>query len=213
MIEYKSISLANQVYEKLELNILSGVYKYGEIITENKLAEELGVSRTPIREALGRLAQDNLIADSSKGTVVLGITEKDINDIFCVKKRIEVMSITWACDNIDDEGLEKLKDILEQQEFYVTKHDASKIRLLDTDFHETLYDYSGSPIIKSILSPLHKKLLKFRQASLQYQSRMIESVDEHRAIYEALCEKDPKKVEECAKKHITNAGKNIQKGL
>ena len=78
MIDYKSVSLANQVYERIENNILNGVYEQGEIISEVRLSEELGVSRTPIREALARLQSDRLIGDSPAGTVVLGITEKDV---------------------------------------------------------------------------------------------------------------------------------------
>ena len=87
MIDYKTISLANQVYERIESNILNGVYEKGEIISESKLSEELGVSRTPIREALARLQNDLLIGDSPAGTVVLGITGKDVEDMFVVKRR------------------------------------------------------------------------------------------------------------------------------
>ena len=70
MIDYKSVSLANQVYERIEKNILNGVYAKGEIISESKLSEELGVSRTPIREALAKLESDLLIGDSPAGTIL-----------------------------------------------------------------------------------------------------------------------------------------------
>lgn len=76
MIEYKTISLANQVYDRLEYNILSGAYAPGEIISETRLSEELGVSRTPIREAMAKLAHEKLIKDSPQGTVVVGVTGK-----------------------------------------------------------------------------------------------------------------------------------------
>ena len=88
MIEYKSVSLANQVFERIEYNILSGEYAIGEIISEKRLAAELGVSRTPIREALSRLLEERLVADSPNGTVVLGITDKDVDDAYEVKRRI-----------------------------------------------------------------------------------------------------------------------------
>ena len=78
MREFKTTSLADQVFERLENDIIQGVYQKGEILTELKLVDQLGVSRTPIREALRRLEQERLIADSGKGTVVLGITEDDI---------------------------------------------------------------------------------------------------------------------------------------
>ena len=82
MIEYKSVSLSNQVFEKIEYDILSGKYKIGEIISEKRLSSELGVSRTPIREALGRLSEEGLVGDSPSGTVVLGITDEDVDDFY-----------------------------------------------------------------------------------------------------------------------------------
>ena len=89
MAEFKTISLATQVFEKLEEDIITGVYPRGEILTELKLVEQLGVSRTPIREALRRLEQERLIAESGKGSVVLGITLEDLVDIMDIRQRIE----------------------------------------------------------------------------------------------------------------------------
>ena len=135
MIEYKSVSLANQVYEQLEYSILNGTYAIGEVISEKRLAEELGVSRTPIREALSRLAEEDLVADSPAGTVVLGITDKDVDDAFEVKRRIEIMATRWAAKSMNQEQLKAMKDIIDQQEFYAQKDDDEKVRDLDTEFH------------------------------------------------------------------------------
>ncbi|MDR9824827.1 GntR family transcriptional regulator, partial [Vibrio sp. FNV 38] len=81
MREFRTTSLADQVFEKLENDIILGVYPRGEVLTELKLVEQLGVSRTPIREALRRLEQERLISDTGKGSVVMGITEEDLLDI------------------------------------------------------------------------------------------------------------------------------------
>ena len=89
MAVLKSISLADQVFEKLESDIISGVYPRGEVLTELKLVEQLNVSRTPIREALRRLEQERLIRDSGKGSVVLGITLEDLEDIMDIRLRCE----------------------------------------------------------------------------------------------------------------------------
>ena len=80
MIDYKSMSLANQVFETIERNILNGVYPQGDVLSESRLSEELGVSRTPIREALTRLETEKLISTTPMGAVVLGITDKDVKD-------------------------------------------------------------------------------------------------------------------------------------
>ena len=81
MADFRSTSLADQVFDKLENDIIFGIYPRGEVLTELKLVEQLGVSRTPIREALRRLEQERLIADTGKGSIVLGITEEDLMDI------------------------------------------------------------------------------------------------------------------------------------
>ena len=206
MIEYKSVSLSNQVFEKIEYDILSGKYKIGEIISEKRLSSELGVSRTPIREALGRLSEEGLVGDSPSGTVVLGITDEDVDDFYEVKRRIEILAVCRACKLIDEDGLRDLENIVEHQEFYAMKGDTAKIRDLDTDFHATLYKYCGSRVLEKILLPLHRKIIKYRSASLKSsKNRQLESIKEHREIYGALKEKDESKLERLMKNHIENA--------
>ena len=211
MIEYKSVSLANQVFETLEKSILDGTYAIGEIISEKRLSEELGVSRTPIREALSRLAEEDLIKDSPNGTIVLGITDKDVDDAFEVKRRIEVLATRWAANIIDEEHLNQLKEILDQQEFYAQKDDTEKVRDLDTEFHDVIYDACGSPVLRGILSPLHHKMLKYRKASLDKENRIIDSVDEHKAIYEAIASGQSDKVETLMLVHIDHAYQGMKK--
>lgn len=206
MIEYKSVSLSNQVFEKIEYDILSGKYKIGEIISEKRLSSELGVSRTPIREALGRLSEEGLVGDSPSGTVVLGITDEDVDDFYEVKRRIEILAVCRACKLIDEDGLRDLENIVEHQEFYAMKGDTEKIRDLDTDFHAKLYKYCGSRVLEKILLPLHRKIIKYRSASLKSsKNRQLESIKEHREIYGALKEKDENKLERLMKNHIENA--------
>ena len=195
MIDYKTISLANQVYERIESNILNGVYEKGEIISESKLSEELGVSRTPIREALARLQNDLLIGD-----------------MFVVKRKLEVIATVMAAQNISDKGIEALRDVLDQQEFYAGKDNADKVRDLDTEFHDIIYDECGSTIFKAILSPIHHKLMKYRQASLCHEGRIMHSVEEHKDIFEAICNRDAAKVEGLMLTHVVHAYESIMQG-
>ena len=102
MAQFKTVSLADQVFEKLEDDIITGVYPRGEILTELKLVEQLGVSRTPIREALRRLEQERLIRDCSKGSLVLGITAEDLEDIMNIRQRIEGLSAYYATENLTE---------------------------------------------------------------------------------------------------------------
>ena len=121
MIEHKTISLADQVFDHLENDILSGKYQRGEILTESKLSAELGVSRTPIREALRRLEQEHIIEESGKGSVVIGINEKDLEDIFMIRKSLECQVAALAAKNRTEEQLKQLREALEFQEFYLNK--------------------------------------------------------------------------------------------
>ena len=89
MKDFRTVTLADQVFERLESDIIQGVYPRGEVLTELRLVEQLNVSRTPIREALRRLEQEHLIADTGKGTVVLGITAEDLVDIMDIRCKIE----------------------------------------------------------------------------------------------------------------------------
>lgn len=211
MIEHKTISLADQVFEHLENDILSGKYKRGEILTESKLSAELGVSRTPIREALRRLEQEHIIEESGKGSVVIGISEKDLEDIFMIRKSLECQAAALAAQNRTDEQLKSLKETLEFQEFYLSKNDPDQIKLMDSRFHESLYKLSGSTAFYDTLVPLHKKIQKYRRASLESSSRATASVAEHRKIYEAIEAKNTALAAKYASEHVENAYKHIMR--
>lgn len=211
MIEHKTISLADQVFDHLENDILSGKYQRGEVLTESKLCAEMGVSRTPIREALRRLEQEHIIEESGKGSVVIGINEKDLEDIFLIRKSLECMAASLAAKNRTDEQLKDLKEALEFQEFYLNKNDPEQIKLMDNRFHETLYKLSGSTTFYDTLVPLHKKIQKYRRASVENSSRAAASVAEHRKIYEAIESKNSAAAAKHASEHVENAYRHIMR--
>ena len=211
MIEHKTISLADQVFDHLENDILSGKYRRGEILTESKLSAELGVSRTPIREALRRLEQEHIIEESGKGSVVIGINEKDLEDIFMIRKSLECQVAALAAKNRTEEQLKQLREALEFQEFYLNKKAPDQIKLMDSRFHETLYKLSGSTAFYDTLVPLHKKIQKYRRASVANSSRAEASVAEHRKIYEAIEAKNTALAAKYASEHVENAYKHIMR--
>ena len=212
MIEHKTVSLADQVFLHLENDILSGKYSRGEILTESKLSAEMGVSRTPIREALRRLEQEHLIEETGKGSVVIGITEKDLADIFLIRGQLEGMAAALAAQNRTQDQLNELKEVLELQEFYLSKSDAERIKHMDNQFHSTLYRLSGSMSFYDTLIPLHKKIQKYRMVSVQSKSRAAASVEEHRLVFEAILAGDKLLAEKYAKQHVENAYNHIKKG-
>ena len=212
MLDHRTVSLADQVFEHLETDILSGKYSRGEILTEGKLSSELGVSRTPIREALRRLEQEHLIEESGKGSVVIGVTEKDLEDIYLIRGRLEGLVASMAAQNRTEEKLEALREALELQEFYLDKKDADRIKKMDNRFHNRMYELSGSMVFYDTLLPLHKKAQKYRKASVESKSRAEASVKEHRRIYEAVASGDSVLAAKCAEEHVLNAYNHIKKG-
>ncbi len=202
---FRSESLADQVFAKLENDIVVGVYPRGEILTELKLAEILGVSRTPIREALRRLEQERLIEDTGKGSLVRGISAEDVMDIMDIRIRIEALAASHAANNRSPEALEELKHILELQEFYATKNDPERMRVEDEDFHDAICRLCGRMVISDVLGPLQRKTRQFRKISLENQSRQPQSVEEHWAIYDAIAAGNGELAAELTAKHIEKA--------
>ena len=205
MAVFKTVSLADQVFEKLENDIISGVYPRDEILTELKLVEQLGVSRTPIREALRRLEQERLIQDSGKGSVVLGITMDDLIDIMEIRQRIEGIAAAYATKRITAEGLEELQRIHELQQFYYEKMDMERLREMDDQFHDTIYRWSGSSVLCDTLRPLHKKTQRYRRLSIGDKDRLAISVQQHNNILQAIVAKDAELAQQRITEHIETA--------
>ena len=128
MIEHKTVSIAGQVFDNLERDILSGKYERGDVLTETRLSEELGVSRTPIREALRRLEQEHMIEIGTKGATVVGISEEDIDIIYEIRCRVEGLASRLAAARATKEDVEAIRQTLELQEFYTVKGNAEKIK-------------------------------------------------------------------------------------
>lgn len=211
-MEHKTISLADQVFERLEYDILTEKYKQGELLTEMRLCEELGVSRTPIREALRRLEQENLIKESGKGSIVIGITEDDLHDIFTIRLQLECIVASRAAKMRTESDIKLLKDTVELQEFYHSKNDSEQIKQLDNNFHETLYKISGSTVFYNTLLPLLKKVQKYRKISVANQNRSAKCKEEHREILNAIISGDAALAEKKMSEHISNAFKSVVKG-
>ena len=209
MAEFKTISLATQVFEKLEEDIITGVYPRGEILTELKLVEQLGVSRTPIREALRRLEQERLIADSGKGSVVLGITLEDLVDIMDIRQRIEGLAAYYAAKNLTREGEKELRQISELQDFYFSRQDVENLRKMDDKFHDAIYRLANRPVLYNTLVPLHRKTQRYRKISIEDKSRLIDSVEEHKAIYNAIISGDGDLASDLITAHIEKAKGNM----
>ncbi len=211
--DHRNISLAEQVFLRLENDILSGVYQSGEILTEMKLVADMGVSRTPVREALHRLELEHLIEIGAKGILIIGVSKQDLIDIFTVRQRIEGLAAKLCAERISEEDLSDLKEALDLQEFYVGKADPDHIRSMDSRFHQIIYHASGSPVLEDVLLPLHRKTQKYRKMSVQDNGRAVLSAEEHRKIYDAIASHNADEAEKAMNAHIQHAAESIIGGF
>lgn len=205
MKQFKTTSLADQVFEKLENDIIQGVYPKGEILTELKLVEQLGVSRTPIRESLRRLEQEHLIEDTGKGSRVIGISEYDVRDIMEIREKIEGLASYYATLNITPEGLKELAHIVDLMDFYYDKWDTEHLRQADDDFHECICRLSKRNVIKDTLVPLHRKTRRYRKVAMEDKERATCTLKEHHQIFEAIAAGNAELARDLSAMHIVNA--------
>ena len=208
-MEHRYVSLADQIFEKLERDILVGEYDKGEILTETKLSETLGVSRTPIREALRRLEQEKIIKITSKGAQVLGISYDDIAAIYEIRVRIEGYAAYRAAIHASEEEKNELREILELQTFYLERKNPEQIMECDSRFHRKLYEMSASVPLAYTLTELHKKIIKFRKTAVELTERAAHSCNEHKGIYEAIAAGNAELAEKLTEDHVKSARDNI----
>lgn len=205
-------TLRGRVYEQIRTDILNGLYKEHEELKEATLGEKLGVSRTPVREALRQLELEGLVEIiPNKGARVTGITAKDIDDIYQIRYLLEGLSARWATEHVTQEQLEKMEETLYLTEFHAQKGNFEQVYELDSQFHELMYEASGSKLLNHILSDFHMYVTRIRKVSLASSSRSRYSTEEHREILNAIRERDADKAEECAHQHVMRTILNNQK--
>lgn len=204
-------SLRARVFAALENGILSGEYKAGDTMNELRLSRDLGVSRTPIREALMQLELEGLVETiQNKGAIVVGVSARDIEDIYAIRLHIEGFASELATKRITEDELIALEKMIELQEFYLEKKDTDQIWRLDTDFHKLIYEASGNRSLRTMLTNFHNQIQRGRGLSLRVEGRAGKAVAEHRLILEAIKNRDSDKASDLTTEHILNALLNFR---
>ncbi len=210
IVDVKSPSLEEMVYSRLEEEILSGELKCGTALGEIALSKRLGVSRTPVRSAIHRLAEEGLVeVIPNKGATVIGINTADLIDIYRIRKRLEGLASSLAAERITKDELDKLTEAVELAEFYIKKNDTEHIKELDTVFHSIIYKASGSRFLSHTLSELHRKIKSYRKRSLSVPGRLERSETEHREILEAIKAGDSEMADKLTSLHVQRALENM----
>lgn len=208
--DHNSHSLRARVFLQLQNDILNGKYTAGNSLIETKLSEELGVSRTPIREAFRQLELEGLVQlIPNKGVIVKGITPKDIEDIYTIRMMIEGLAARWAAVNITPSELDELREALELEEFYTLKNDTTHLLKFDSRFHDIIFKASKSKPLMHMLSTFHLYVQRARNVSLAAPGRAHHALAEHQAIYAAIAAGDAEKAEQLTTEHIRKASVNL----
>jgi len=197
------------VFETLREAIIKGLLKPGERLTEIQIAEELGVSRTPVREAIRKLELEGfLVMVARKGAYVADISVKDITDIFEVRAALEGLAAGLAAERITEEELEQLERALVQSS-EATTGDLDTVVQSDTSFHELIYRVSRNQRLQQIVIHLQEQIHRFRTVSLSQPGRTSVFIEEHRKIVEAISERNSELASLLAREHIENAEQSL----
>ena len=195
-------SLRGRVFHKLREDILSGKYQEHEELKEVAIGEEMGVSRTPVREAFRQLELEGLIQIiPNKGAYVTGITQKDVKDIYMIRSLLEGLCARWATEHITKEQMEEMEEnvYLEQ------------LAELDNRFHDILYEACDSKMLEHQLKDFHQYVLRVRKKTLASANRGPKSNEEHEQIMEAIKAGNADLAEQLAHQHMINAYENMVK--
>ena len=203
MNEY--LPLRDVVFQTLRQAILRGELEPGERLMEIHLANRLGVSRTPIREAIRKLELEGLVVMiPRRGAIVASITEKDLKDVLEVRRTLEIMAGEIACERITPELLEQLKNT--GHEFMVRKdtNDFTSLAEVDVKFHDIIYAATGNHRLISILNNLREQMYRYRLEYLKDTGSHERLNSEHYEIYEGIRNGDKETVKAAIGRHIDN---------
>ena len=204
------LPLKELVFTTLKKAIIKGELQPGDRLMELQLAEKMGVSRTPIREAIHKLSREGLVTlIPRKGAEVAGMSVKTLTDVLTVRKDLELLAFRLAFENIDDEQLETLERRLEAFEKAVDEDDI--LLMVDTDeqFHFVIYDAAANNKLREILNNLRESMYRYRLEYLKdavYRKRLEK---EHRALVDCIRNRDLKKGLSVVESHIENQKKAV----
>lgn len=210
-MSHDNYSLSARVYNHIRDGILAGTFAKGDELKEKNIGDELGVSRTPVREALRQLELEGLVSIiPNKGAFVEGVSTDDIRDIYEIRALLEGLCARWAATRISDELMAAMEENIYLTEFHEEKGNAKKLLELDNRFHELLYEAGGSKELMRVLKDYHEYVGRVRKVTLGETKRAKNSTHEHKQICEAIKNHDALLAEKCAREHINNSKKNME---
>jgi DNA-binding GntR family transcriptional regulator len=200
------------VYEKLRDAILAGAVPKGTKLYESKIAEEMGISRTPVREALHALEREFLIAAIDKvGYEIVDTDIEDLEEISEIRKTVEALALKKAVDHIGEEEIKELEGNLRKAEKAVKERKPDVFVQLDAEFHNLLCSLSHSERLIRMADSLRKEMVRFRSRTKQDQALAAESLRYHQQIVRCLKMKDVRAARKVLNDHIDHARRETKK--
>ena len=206
--ENEYLPLRDVVFNTLRQSILTGELKPGERLMEIHLADKLGVSRTPIREAIRKLELEGLVTMiPRRGAEVAQITEKSLRDVLEVRRALDARAVELACERITPSQLEQLREACDERE--TKRGDANRVARADVALHDIILVASGNARLMQMVSNLSQQMYRYRLEYVKDGGSYERLIREHRTIYEAIRDKDPATGARTIKAHIDNQEKTV----
>ncbi len=199
------LPLRDVVFNTLREAILKGELKPGERLMEIQLANKLGVSRTPIREAIRMLEQEGLaVTMPRKGAEVAKMTLKDMEDVLEIREALDELAGQVACQRITEEQLVRLKERKQDFEHSLKSGDVKQIAEADVRFHDVIYEATGNPKLVNLLSNLREQIYRYRVEYLKKAENYPILIKEHEEIYKSLSERKEEAAVLAIREHVMN---------
>lgn len=203
MAEFQDLPLRDVVFRTLRRGILCGDLKPGERLMEIKLANRLGVSRTPIREAIRMLEQEGLAVNiPRRGAQVASITEEDLRDVLEVREGLEELAVRFACARITEPELAELYQASRIFEQRTKADDLTALAEADEAFHELIYQATGNKRLVQLINNLREQMFRYRIEYLKDEENRNSLISEHDALWKSLRDREEKSATACIRKHI-----------
>ncbi len=206
------LPLRDVVFQTLRAAILKGDLKPGERLMELQLASRLGVSRTPIREAIRMLEQEGLaITIPRKGAEVAKMTEKDMEDVLQIRCALEELAVRLSCQKITEAEVQELRVAMNRFREKVDTRDIAQIAEADVNFHDVLYMASDNPKLLGMLNNLREQTYRYRVEYLKDFTVYPQLIEEHRQLYEAVKAGDAQKASIMTRRHLENQTEGVKR--
>ncbi|MEA4923211.1 MAG: GntR family transcriptional regulator [Eubacteriaceae bacterium] len=207
-VKSTNVSLSTDLSVRLKEDILSGKLKKNQKLTEQVICEEYQVSRTPVREALVALESEGLIETiPNRGAFVIGLSDKDMDDIFTLRRIYEVQATRWAIERITDEEMEALEENFDFMEFYTMKKDVDKMLNINVNFHQMIYKASHNRLLRHLLSSYQIYVKHAKTAAMKKDDYLESVLEEHRRIFRAFKDGDVEAGAAAMEEHMINSRK------